>query len=259
MVPLASQTRYVGTDYVRSLAQVLGGTYTPDVEDIGIVASLDAAGRAVLRPGRDRSAGPRVLRAHHQVRPGHRAGVAAVGAARLPALPDAGGQAARAGQRADEPAGGAARRAQPDRHHHRRTAARDGDGRGPRLDPLGRRHRQAHLRRHLHHLPAPGPGLRQRRIPVAAGQLHRDAAAAGPARRRPGAGQPQRARSARPLPDLHRPADRGAHHGCGARVRRAARGLRRDGELRAEHAFWVFGLPFLVLHYRMHRKPPRAA
>jgi hypothetical protein len=27
-----------------------------------------------------------------------------------------------------------------------------------------------------------------------------------------------------------------------------------DGELRAEHAFWVFGLPFLVLHYRIHRK-----
>jgi hypothetical protein len=28
-----------------------------------------------------------------------------------------------------------------------------------------------------------------------------------------------------------------------------------DGELRAEHAFSVFGLPFLILHYRMHRKP----
>ena len=28
-----------------------------------------------------------------------------------------------------------------------------------------------------------------------------------------------------------------------------------DGELRAEHAFWVFGLPFLVLRYRIHRKP----
>ncbi len=27
-----------------------------------------------------------------------------------------------------------------------------------------------------------------------------------------------------------------------------------DGELRADHAFSVFGLPFLVLHYRMHRK-----
>jgi len=41
VVPLASQTRYVGTDYVRSLAEVLGGTYAPDVADIGIVASLD--------------------------------------------------------------------------------------------------------------------------------------------------------------------------------------------------------------------------
>jgi hypothetical protein len=27
-----------------------------------------------------------------------------------------------------------------------------------------------------------------------------------------------------------------------------------DGELRAEHAFSVFGLPFLVLHYRIHPK-----
>jgi hypothetical protein len=26
-----------------------------------------------------------------------------------------------------------------------------------------------------------------------------------------------------------------------------------DHELRAEHQFWVFGLPFLVLHYRMRR------
>ncbi len=29
----------------------------------------------------------------------------------------------------------------------------------------------------------------------------------------------------------------------------------QDGELRAEHAFSVFGLPFLILHYRMRRKP----
>ena len=28
-----------------------------------------------------------------------------------------------------------------------------------------------------------------------------------------------------------------------------------DDELRAKHAFWVFGLPFLTLHYRMSRKP----
>ena len=26
------------------------------------------------------------------------------------------------------------------------------------------------------------------------------------------------------------------------------------GELRADHAFWVFGFPFLVLRYRMTRK-----
>jgi hypothetical protein len=26
------------------------------------------------------------------------------------------------------------------------------------------------------------------------------------------------------------------------------------GELRAEHAFRLFGLPFLVLHYRIHPK-----
>ncbi len=30
----------------------------------------------------------------------------------------------------------------------------------------------------------------------------------------------------------------------------------RDGSLLADHAFSVFGLPFLVLRYRMHRKPP---
>jgi len=33
----------------------------------------------------------------------------------------------------------------------------------------------------------------------------------------------------------------------------------QDGELRAEHAFAVFGLPFLVLHYRIHRKGPAAS
>jgi hypothetical protein len=32
-----------------------------------------------------------------------------------------------------------------------------------------------------------------------------------------------------------------------------------DGELRAAHAFWVFGLPFLVLHYRISPKRGAAA
>jgi hypothetical protein len=41
VVPLEARTRYVGTGYVRDLAEVLGGEYQPDVADIGIVASLD--------------------------------------------------------------------------------------------------------------------------------------------------------------------------------------------------------------------------
>jgi hypothetical protein len=32
-----------------------------------------------------------------------------------------------------------------------------------------------------------------------------------------------------------------------------------DGEVRAEHAFSVFGFPFLVLHYRIRPKPAPAA
>jgi hypothetical protein len=41
VVPLEARTRYVGTDYVRALADVLGGTYVRDATDAGIVASLD--------------------------------------------------------------------------------------------------------------------------------------------------------------------------------------------------------------------------
>ena len=41
IVPLESRTRYVGTDYVRALAEVLGGDYERDAADAGIVASLD--------------------------------------------------------------------------------------------------------------------------------------------------------------------------------------------------------------------------
>ncbi|HEY6745067.1 MAG TPA: hypothetical protein VI357_05040, partial [Mycobacteriales bacterium] len=41
VVPLESRTRYVGTGYVRALADVLGGTYTAAHPDVGIVADLD--------------------------------------------------------------------------------------------------------------------------------------------------------------------------------------------------------------------------
>jgi hypothetical protein len=41
VVPLEARARYVGTGYVRELAEVLGGEYRSDVPDIGIVTSLD--------------------------------------------------------------------------------------------------------------------------------------------------------------------------------------------------------------------------
>ena len=41
VVPLEARSRYVGTGYVEQLSEVLGGTYTAGVSDIGIVASLD--------------------------------------------------------------------------------------------------------------------------------------------------------------------------------------------------------------------------
>lgn len=41
VVPLEARSRYVGVDYLRSLADVLGGAYVRDAADAGIVASLD--------------------------------------------------------------------------------------------------------------------------------------------------------------------------------------------------------------------------
>ncbi|HWC11300.1 MAG TPA: hypothetical protein VG455_08770, partial [Acidimicrobiales bacterium] len=51
VVPLESRTRYVGTDYVRALADVLGGAYVRDASDVGIVPSLDELGGPDLDPG----------------------------------------------------------------------------------------------------------------------------------------------------------------------------------------------------------------
>lgn len=42
VVPLEARGRYVGTDYARQLAEVLDGDYVRDAADTGIVASLDA-------------------------------------------------------------------------------------------------------------------------------------------------------------------------------------------------------------------------
>jgi hypothetical protein len=41
IVPRVTRNRYVGTEYIRELAAELGGEYVPDAPDVGIVGSLD--------------------------------------------------------------------------------------------------------------------------------------------------------------------------------------------------------------------------
>jgi hypothetical protein len=50
VVPLEARTRYVGTGYVAALADVLGGRHTPDAPDVGIVGSLDELAGPDLEP-----------------------------------------------------------------------------------------------------------------------------------------------------------------------------------------------------------------
>jgi hypothetical protein len=52
VVPLQARTRYVGTGYVRDLAQALGGTYLAAAPDVGIVASLDELAGPEFDPAR---------------------------------------------------------------------------------------------------------------------------------------------------------------------------------------------------------------
>jgi hypothetical protein len=50
VVPLVARTRYVGTGYVRDLADVMAADYQADVPDIGIVASLNELAGPDLDP-----------------------------------------------------------------------------------------------------------------------------------------------------------------------------------------------------------------
>lgn len=50
VVPRAARSRYVGTTYVRDLAEELGAHYTADARDTGIVASLDTLAGPELDP-----------------------------------------------------------------------------------------------------------------------------------------------------------------------------------------------------------------
>ena len=256
VVPLASQTRYVGTGYVRSLAGVLGGTYTPDVADVGIVASLDE----LAGPSFDPAAVDPLVREFYEhttrfaldivpqwrlwVRPGYllyRTLVARpLGQANVPMSQREAQRGVRS--RIDTitglPSGAPAIRGWI------RSAADTGE---PIYVGIYTTYRRAGYGYVSVGFPLPQASFTATLAPAA----------------RPGAGLVLSSRSELDQPghyltyidpvsaDLTTFAVRGFAERLDVYVS-------DDGELRAEHAFWVFGFPFLVLHYRMHRKPPRS-
>ena len=252
VVPLEARSRYVGTDYVRALADVLGGTYHADTADVGIVAALDELAGPEFDPGavdwRVREFYEHTTRFTLDIVPG----VAPVGAARLPAVSERARPSARTGQRPDEPAGSfRGIRSRIDTITLDRddvvavrgwirsfadndepiyvgiyTTYRHG-GRG--YVSVGFPLPQASFTATLEPRPRPGGGL------VLTSRSDLD---------HPGHYLTYIDPATRELTTL-------AVHGFAEQLDVYV----EDDELRAEHAFWVFGLPFLVLHYRIHPEP----
>jgi hypothetical protein len=267
VVPLASQTRYVGTGYVRSLAQVLGGEYTPDVEDIGIVASLDdLAGPSFDPAGIDplvrefyehttRFALDIVPEWRMWVRPGYllyRTLLARpLGQANVPMSQREAQHGVRS--RIDTITGVPVAPGVPSgtiRGWIRSSADTD----EPIYVGIYTTYRHSGYGYVSVGFPLPQASFTATLVP----------------RARPGTGDGPGNRQGLVL-DSRSELDQPGHYltyidpQTGELTTAAVRGFaeRLDvyvdaGELRAEHAFWVFGFPFLVLHYRMHRKPPRA-
>jgi hypothetical protein len=251
VVPLASQTRYVGTGYVRSLAQVLGGTYTPDVADIGIVASLDA----LAGPSFDPAGVDPLVREFYEhttrfaldivpewrmwVRPGYllyRTLVARpLGQANVPMSQREAQRGVRS--RIDTITG------LPDRSETIRGWIRSAADTGePIYVGIYTTYRRS------------GHGYVSVGFPLPQASFTATLAPSA----RPGGGLVLNSRS-----ELDQPGhyltyiDPVSSELTTLGVRGFAERLDvfvDGGELRAEHAFWVFGFPFLVLHYRMHRK-----
>jgi hypothetical protein len=249
VVPLASQTRYVGTGYVRSLAALLGGQYTPDVADIGIVASLDA----LAGPSFDPAGVDPLVREFYEhttrfaldivpqwrlwVRPGYllyRTLVARpLGQANVPMSQREAQRGVRS--RIDTITGleGGTIRGWI------RSAAGTGE---PIYVGIYTTYRRA------------GHGYVSVGFPLPQASFTATLAPSA----RPGGGLVLNSRS-----ELDQPGhyltyiDPVSASLTTLGVRGFAERLdvfTDGGELRAEHAFWVFGFPFLVLHYRMHRK-----
>jgi hypothetical protein len=273
VVPLASQTRYVGTGYVRSLARVLGGTYTPDVADIGIVASLDE----LAGPSFDPAGVDPLVREFYEhttrfaldivpewrlwVRPGYllyRTLLARpLGQASVPMSQREAQHGVRS--RIDIITGGAGAPGAGDTVTVRGWIRSFADTDEPIYVGIYTTYRHEGRGYVSVGFPLPQASFTATLAPQA-----RPGAGNGPGNgpgNRPGNGQGL-------VLDSRSELDQPGHYltyidaQTAELTTVAVRGFaeRLDvyveaGELRAEHAFWVFGLPFLVLHYRMHRKP----
>ena len=262
VVPLASQTRYVGTDYVRSLAQVLGGTYAPDVADIGIVASLDE----LAGPSFDPAGTDPLVREFYEhttrfaldivpewrlwVRPGYllyRTLLARpLGQANVPMSQREAQRGVRS--RIDTISSVEGTPGTSDPVAVRGWIRSRADTGEPIYVGIYTTYRHE------------GRGYVSVGFPLPSGSF----TATLLPRARPGTGNGQGL-----VLDSRSELDQPGHYltyidaQTAELTTVAVRGFaeRLDvyveaGQLRAEHAFWVFGLPFLVLHYRMHRKPP---
>jgi hypothetical protein len=251
VVPLEARTRYVGTDYVKALADVLGGTYTRDAVDVGILASLDDLAGPDLDPA---AVDPRVREFYEQttrftldivpewrswVRPGYllyRTLVARpLGQANVPMNQ----REAQRGIRSRIDTIDVDREGVPKLRGWIRSFADTGD---PIYIGIYTTYRHADRGYVSVGFPLPQANFTATLVPAA----------------REGGGLTLTTRS-----DLAHPGHYLTYIDPATRqlTALAVHGFAEEltvhvdqGDLRAEHAFWVFGLQFLILHYRIRPK-----
>ena len=256
VVPMEARTRYVGTGYVRALAETLGGTYVADAPDVGIIASLDELAGPQFDPA---AVDPRVREFYEHttrftldivpewrlwVRPGYllyRTLVARpLGQASLPmdqreALR---GVRGRIDTISPTEAGVVAIRGWI------RSFA---DNDEPIYIGIYTTYRHEERGYVSVGFPLPQASFTATLVPQA----------------RPGGGLVLTSRSRLDQPGHYLTyVDAATRELTALAVHGFAEQLDvyvENDELRAEHAFWVFGLPFLVLHYRLRRKGPIAS
>jgi hypothetical protein len=252
VVPLPARTRYVGTGYVRELAAAVGGTYIADAPDTGIVTSLDALEGPQFDPA---GVDPRVREFYERttrfrldivpewrmwVRPGYllyRTLVARpLGQASVPMNQREALRGVRSRIDMILPAAG-------DGVAVRGWIRSFADNDEPIYVGIYTTYRHADRGYVSVGFPLPQASFTATLLP----------------RPRPGGGLVLTSRGGD---------DQSGHYltyidpTTGELTTLAVKGFAehldvfvQDDELRAEHAFWVFGFPFLVLHYRIRRKP----